>query len=268
MSALIETEAIATDTGADDDAVDTTANRRIRRRVVDGVLYTVGLVIFLGLAWCLWPVRWGGTFAEVVVSGHSMEPVFHTGDLVVTKKSDHYRIGQKVVYTIPKHQPGAGVHVVHRIIGVRPDGTFVMQGDNRNTPDDWRPTSHDVVGRVVAVIPQAGRALLWLAQPLVLATLAGLIITVWLWPEREVRRPAPIESDPLDEAEVMAPAGAVVIEHVPFSSPRVGPWWADEVPDFRAIDEQRGDHVMPSAPSSSEWDEITTSASASSDSSS
>jgi signal peptidase len=267
MSAVIETQQVdPNDTGADGDSLDTTANRRIRRRVVDGVLYTIGLVLFLSLAWFLWPVRWGGTFAEVVVSGHSMEPVFHTGDLVVTKKSDHYRIGQKVVYTIPKHEPGAGVHVVHRIIGVRPDGSFVMQGDNRITPDDWRPTSHDVVGRVVAVVPQAGRALLWLAQPLVLAALAGLILTVWLWPEREVRRPA--RADGLDEADVLAPANAVMIERVPLGAPRVGPWWADEAPDVDAIDEQRSDHVMPSAPSSSEWDEITKSASASSDSSS
>jgi signal peptidase I len=196
-----------------------------------------------------------------------MEPVFHTGDLVVTKKSDHYRIGQKVVYTIPKHEPGAGIHVVHRIIGVRPDGTFVMQGDNRITPDDWRPTSHDVVGRVVAVVPQAGRVLLWLAQPLVLAALAGLIITVWLWPEREVRRPAPAELDE-DADELEAAPQTVRIEHVPLGDPRVGSWWAEDDPDLDAIDERRSDHVMPSAPSSSEWDEITRSASSNSESSS
>jgi signal peptidase I len=260
------TDAAVTDTPVEgDEPIDTTASRRTRRLIVDRVLLVIGLVVFLSAAWFLWPVRWGGTFAEVVVSGHSMEPVFHTGDLVVTKKDDHYRVGEKVVYQIPKGEPGAGIHVVHRIIGVRPDGTFVTQGDNRVTPDDWRPRAHDVVGRVVAVVPVAGHILLWLARPWVLAGLIGLILTVWLWPEAE--RPARPEA----EAEVEAGAEAqpeIRIEPIPIGKPRSDPWWADEVADLDAIDKQRSDHVMPSAPDSSEWDEITMSASSNSDASS
>ncbi len=250
----------------------TADNRVIRRRVVDRVLLVVGLVVFVSAAWFLWPVRWGGTYAEVVVSGHSMEPTFHTGDLVVTRKGDRYRVGDKVVYQIPKGEPGAGIHVVHRIIGSRPDGTLVLQGDNRTTPDDWRPRTKDVVGRVVAVVPMAGRVLLWLAQPLVLAAIVGLILTVWLWPER--RRPVRPDTDADAVSEDQAEAGDSVdagsapeipIEPIPVGAPRPDPWWADEVPDLVAIDDERSDHAMPSAPDSSEWDEITTSASSSSE---
>jgi signal peptidase len=268
VSAVIDTDDLESDDELDAGTPDagpiaTPANRRVRRSITERVLYLIGLAIFLAAAWFLWPVRWGGTFAEVVVSGHSMEPVFHTGDLVVTKKSDHYRVGDKVVYTIPKGEPGAGIHVVHRIIGIRRDGTYVMQGDNRVTPDDWRPTSHDAVGRVVAVLPVAGRLLLWLARPWVLAGLFGLIITVWLWPDQDVRRPVSPEMEDVD-----GPTPTVSIEHVPPPVPRTEPWWADEEADLEAIDAERSDHVMPSAPSSSEWDEITTSASSSSESSS
>jgi signal peptidase I len=243
----------------DQEPIDTTANRRVRRRVVQRVVYVIGLAVFVAAAWFLWPVRWGGTFAEVVVTGHSMEPTFHTGDLVVTKKDDRYRVGDKVVYQIPKGEPGAGIHVVHRIIGRRADGTLVLQGDNRTTPDDWRPRPADVVGRVETVVPQAGRVLVGLSNPLVLAALIGLIVTAWLWPEAKprVRR----EADPEEQPEIR-------IEPIPVGELRPHPWWADEVPDLDTVDERRSDHVMPSAPTSSEWDEITMSASSSSDASS
>jgi signal peptidase len=204
-------------------------NRRIRRHVVVGLRSTVCLALFVAAAWCLWPARWGGTFAEVVVSGHSMEPTYHTGDLVVTERSDHYRIGDKVVYTIPKGEPGAGIDVVHRIVDFRPDGTLVLQGDNRVTPDDWRPTTHDVVGRVVAMVPVAGLLLVWLSRPLVLAVMAGLIITAWLWPDRDVTRTDGNRADERDTEEiVVVPAYAMAQEHLAFSSPNRERWWADE----------------------------------------
>jgi signal peptidase len=214
--------------------IDTDANSRIRRRAVGGVLYAVALVLFLVAAWFLWPVRWGGTFSEVVVSGHSMEPAFHTGDLVLTKRSDHYRIGDKAVYEIPKGEPGAGIHVVHRIIDVRPDGTFVMQGDNRLTADDWRPTSHDVVGRVVAMVPQGGRVLLWLSRPLVLAWLAFLIVAFWLWPTREGRRPLAIVNDEglADDRDDVVVLMHPTFRQVTYQVRRGGPWWADEDPNL------------------------------------
>jgi signal peptidase len=242
VTAVIDTREIdVAEAGLDDDWFDEwfdSANRRIRGRVVSSVLHTVALVLLLTAAWCLWPARWGGTFSEVVVSGHSMEPVFHTGDLVVTKKSEHYRIGDKVVYEIPKGEPGAGIHVVHRIIGVRADGTFVLQGDNRVTPDDWRPSSHDVLGRVVAMVPQAGSMLLWTSRPLVLAGLAGLIITVWLWPPREVRERTPADTEDHLPGEGN-PADVVVLTHPTFEPVtyvvrRGGPWWADEDPNPRS----------------------------------
>jgi signal peptidase I len=260
MSVVIEETLSDTAMADDQEPIDTTANRRVRRRMVQRVVSVIGLAVFLVAAWFLWPVRWGGTFAEVVVTGHSMEPTFHTGDLVVTKKDDHYRIGEKVVYQIPKGEPGAGIHVVHRIIGTRSDGTLVLQGDNRLTPDTWRPRPRDVVGRVVTVVPQAGRVLVGLSNPWVLAALIGLILTVWLWPEPE--RPA------RPEAEAEAEAGAIPeirIEPIPMGEPRADPWWADEAHDADTIDERRSDHVMPSAPDSSEWDEITMSASSNSD---
>jgi signal peptidase len=266
------TDPESVEASATSEPVDTTANRRARRRIVDGVLYTIGLAAFLVAAWFLWPVRWGGTFAEVVVSGHSMEPTYHTGDLVVTKKEGHYRVGESVVYQIPKGEPGAGIHVVHRVIGYRPDGTLVMQGDNRVTPDNWRPRSRDVLGHVVTVVPNAGKALLWLAHPWVLAALCGLITAVWLWPEPKARRGAPVEAGATDEGT------RVRIEHMPIPPPRTDPWWADEpAPGPYAgqwwsaagsTDADRSDHSMPSAPDSSEWDAITTSASTSSESSS
>lgn len=114
-----------------------------------GTISTFALLAALVVgAFLFWPERFGGRATLVMVSGNSMEPTLRHRDLVFAHRSEEHRVGDVIVYAIPEGLPGAGAFVIHRVIGG--DGTigYVTQGDNRNSPDPWRPTDDDVVGHV------------------------------------------------------------------------------------------------------------------------
>lgn len=154
----------------------------------------LGVVV---LGWFVWlrPTALGGDTSMVVVSGSSMEPTLMPGDLVVTRATDDYAVGDVAVYTIPEGQPGDSVdaNIVHRLVGEGPGGGFRTQGDNLEDPDPWRPGPDDIVGTVWFHVPHGGQGLLWLLQPGVIAGLAGAV-TVYLmmgWRRPDTRPQAP-----------------------------------------------------------------------------
>lgn len=142
--------------------------RRQVRNVAGWVL--VGIVVFLG-----WPAQLGGNLSLVVVSGHSMDGTYRTGDLLLAWPDTDYQVGEIVVYQVPKGEPGAGFRVVHRIIK-KENGHFTTQGDNRETSDMWYPTAHDVVGQPILRIQAGGLALKWLLSPIALALVVGVCV--------------------------------------------------------------------------------------------
>jgi hypothetical protein len=79
-----------------------------------------------------------------------------------------YDVGDVIAYRVPE-----GGNVIHRVTDVEPDGGYVTIGDNRTTLDPWRPTDGDVLGRQVALLPQAATHLARAAEPFALAVLAG-----------------------------------------------------------------------------------------------
>jgi signal peptidase I len=137
---------------------------------------SIALTALLVAGWSVFlrPVFLGGPADYVIVSGHSMEPTFWTGDVVVAFRQSSYRTGDIVVYRVPAGEPAAGDRVIHRIVGGSAANGFVMKGDNKDGVDPWRPKPSDVVGRSRLVVPHAGVVLLFLRTPLGLALLAGL----------------------------------------------------------------------------------------------
>lgn len=130
----------------------------------------VAIVVFLA-----WPAQLGGNLSLVVVSGHSMDGTYRTGDLLLAWPETDYAVGEIVVYQVPKGEPGAGFRVVHRVIK-KENGQFTTQGDNRDTSDMWLPTAHDVVGHPFFRIRAGGLALKWLLSPIALALVVGVCV--------------------------------------------------------------------------------------------
>jgi signal peptidase I len=140
----------------------------------------IALAVLACLFWAhfLRPEMLGGRAGYVLVSGQSMEPRYHTGDLVLVQRHAGYHVGQVIAYRVPKGDAMAGAQVIHRIIGGNAKRGFVVQGDNRTQPDVWRPKASDIVGAKTLRIPNAIVVLQYLRSPVFLALLAACFVFV------------------------------------------------------------------------------------------
>ena len=143
-------------------------------------LVAAQLALGAALLWFCLPQSFGGRAGWVLVSGTSMLPHLHTGDLVLVERRSSYDAGEVIAYRVPKGQVGAGHVVIHRISGGSGRTGWTMKGDNRTAPDLWYPTNRDVLGAELLRIPDAWLVLRFLHTPLFLGLLAGFGIFFWI----------------------------------------------------------------------------------------
>lgn len=148
------------------------ALERLRLPFAIAKLAALGCLVAVGL-WFGLPQALGGRADWVMVSGTSMLPRLHTGDLVLVERRSSYHVGEVVAYRIRKGEIGAGHVVIHRIIGGNGRTGWTMKGDNRTAPDLWHPTNRDVLGSNTLRIPDAWFVLRIFHMPLLLALFAG-----------------------------------------------------------------------------------------------
>jgi signal peptidase I len=149
------------------------------RRWYQAVLAAL-LLVFVTAAWLVFaPLQLGGHSAYTIVTGNSMEPGFHLGELVIVQPQVDYRVGDIVVYRNPQLK----AYVFHRIVGTKLDRYF-LKGDNNPWIDSYLPTQEEVVGKLWFHIPTLGKAVQWLRLPLHLSLMAGatggILMTVLL----------------------------------------------------------------------------------------
>lgn len=118
-----------------------------------------------------------GLGSAVVLSG-SMEPELPVGSLLLIHSEESYEAGEIVTY-----QDEYGNIVTHRLVSLQ-NGEAVTRGDANNTDDAPFPASK-ILGKVTAVLPGVGSAILWLRTPLgictILLILALLMIIPWVF---------------------------------------------------------------------------------------
>jgi signal peptidase len=130
----------------------------------------------------------GGNTELVVVNGDSMLPTYESGDLVVTRTSDHYSTGDVVAFKTA----GGQTRVIHRVVGDSSEG-LSTQGDNRTSTDPWTPSAADVTGRAVVHVHSLGSVMVSLSRsPFAMAGAAGIAAFLGvIWPEKRTgSRPA------------------------------------------------------------------------------
>jgi signal peptidase I len=119
------------------------------------------------------PSQLGGPVTYVAVTGTSMEPALHTGDLVIVRKVPEYQVGDVVAFRNTQLRST----VLHRIIAVE-DGRFVLQGDNNDFVDTYRARPEDIVGRRWIVIGRAGKVIELVRTPVGAAVLLMVIAAI------------------------------------------------------------------------------------------
>lgn len=167
------------------------SRRTVRRRLL-GLLGWLLLVI---VAYFAWPSQWGGGTTYVVVKGTSMQPNFHTGDIVLARKTSDHEVGDILVYAVPQEYNGAGKLIMHRLKSITDQGRYVIQGDNRDEPDQFDVGPEDVVGVARIHIPKVGVATQILGQWWFIALLVGLFAFLKLWPDDEDETDEALASD-------------------------------------------------------------------------
>ena len=150
------------------------------RRLVD-LAYMSAIAV---AAWFLWPASLGGHTRLIAVEGRSMEPTYHLGDAVIARDNPNPKVGDVIIYHIPKGQPAAGLLVIHRVSALWPDGTYQTQGDNRSSPDPSHIVSGDIIGTPVLTLPHFSRFIGLSSSPAAIGASTGLVATFVLWPTK------------------------------------------------------------------------------------
>lgn len=128
----------------------------------------------------------------LVDRGESMSPALHAGDLIVnrTTAAEALAVGDIVTFEDPLRERS----ITHRIVQRRTLGAriaFVTRGDANTGEERWSAARREPLGRLVASVPDAGRAIGWLTVPLVRLALVVLSAIVlcgvtlrWIWGPR------------------------------------------------------------------------------------
>jgi len=143
--------------------------RFFKPRVIQSVL---GLLCVL-VAWVIFlPVQVGGNLTYIVITGTSMEPLFHEGDFVIADVQADYKVGDIVVYL----HPDVG-RVIHRIID-REGERYVLKGDNNSWIDGYYPSRDEIIGKYRYSIPKIGKIFFKLRQPWLFSLFSGLSVFI------------------------------------------------------------------------------------------
>ena len=149
-------------------------------------LATALLAVASFFAWFLLfrPAFLGGPAGYIIVSGHSMEPTYYTGDLVLTHKRSSYAVGDVIAYKAPENKG----NVIHRIVGGDAENGFVMQGDNNSFKDPSHPTPSTIIGSKWLEFDGLGNKLQDLRQPPLFATLVAFLAGFAFFTNTEIKR--------------------------------------------------------------------------------
>ncbi len=150
------------------------------RQVRSAAGWAVTALVIGVLVWFGWPTTLGGCTTLTIVSGHSMEPTYYTGDLVVSRCGAP-AVGDVVVYTPAGMDHG---RIIHRIVDGDAASGWAMQGDNNSFLDPWRPTQGDVLGIARLRVPGLGRVAAILLDPWSWVCLLVIAAGALLWPDR------------------------------------------------------------------------------------
>ena len=188
------------------------AGAGLPRRLLGAATSLVWILGALTVGWFLWPSSLGGCTTLTIVSGHSMEPTYYTGDLVVSRCGP-VEIGDVIVYNPPNV---GGARVIHRIIDGDASG-WIVQGDNNDFLDPWKPTEENILGSAVLHLPQVGKFAAILLSPLTWISLMVVALAVVVWPGPKPEEPA----EPEDGADTDGAEPDQLPERIPAMEERV-----------------------------------------------
>ena len=108
-----------------------------------------------------------------VVHTGSMSPAIPSTSAVIVQVHE-YKVGQPISFY------EQGTVITHRLVAINPDGTIDTKGDANATDDPWHVPTSAIIGGVVAAPPHLGYWLMYLKNPLGLASMLLAALACWL----------------------------------------------------------------------------------------
>ena len=112
-------------------------------------------------------------YRAYVVKTGSMAPTIPPESLVIVEAGG-YEVGEVITF----HRQGD--LTTHRLMAVNDDGTLTTKGDANETVDPFTVPTADVVGGVVLSPPKVGYWIVYLQNPLTVASLILCILSLWI----------------------------------------------------------------------------------------
>jgi signal peptidase I len=153
------------------------------------------------------PTLLGGQ-ALTVMSG-SMEPVIHTGDVVITQRIAPLdaRVGDIVTFRSPEHNNRLLTHRVREIHARGGDVYFVTKGDAVNGVERWSVPANGRIGRTMFRVDKFGYVVHWINRPLGrMALLLAPLLLVTGYAVARIWRTPKAEPDAVPVANAVPPA--------------------------------------------------------------
>jgi len=93
-------------------------------------------------------------YNESYINSWPVHNGFVIGDLPIIEGTANYQVGDVIVYSIQ----GQKVPIIHRIIKINSDGTYMTKGDHNPTllPFEGAVRKEQIHGRVIFIIPKLG----------------------------------------------------------------------------------------------------------------
>jgi signal peptidase len=180
MDGVVGADAVAGAVGAE-----SAPRGRLRRTLRAGDRAASGLCVLalILMAALLLGIALG--YRPLVDHSDSMRPAIRAGDLLIThsEPAGSVRRGEIVSFKDPAL---AGKLLTHRVVAVHPAGSrldFITKGDANAAPESWSAARSGSVGVLLFRVPAIGRAVAWVADPVVrtaILTLAALLLSVAL----------------------------------------------------------------------------------------
>lgn len=132
------------------------------------IIYYVFLAAVVSIALLLvvsiFPIT--GNFKVLVVQSGSMEPVIHTGSIVIVKPASEYKIGDIITFGPNTKTKAPTTHRIHEIKVQNGIPTYITKGDANNAPDTKEIRKSEIIGKVLFSVPYAGYAVAAAKKPL------------------------------------------------------------------------------------------------------
>jgi signal peptidase len=119
-------------------------------------------------------------YTSASITSGSMMPTFRIGDVVIAVDHGAAEIAPG---TIVIYENSDRDLVTHRVVSVKPDGTYITKGDMNGAPDPDPIPAANIRGTAQWIVPFVGLLRIWAAQgqwTLLIATIAATATALWL----------------------------------------------------------------------------------------